>query len=534
MLDNDQILRIEDLSVDFDTKHGLVHAVRGVSFEIGAGETLAVLGESGSGKSVSASTILDLIDMPPGRIASGRIHYRGRDILAMSADERRYLAGRKIAMVFQDPLAALNPVYTVGWQIEEVFRLHPSLGVADPRQEAIRLLSRVGIPEPETRIDYYPHQFSGGQRQRVVIAMAIAGRPDLLIADEPTTALDVTIQAEILKLLRSLQKEQGMALLMITHDLGVVADVADRVVVMQNGVIVEKGERDQILHDPKHPYTRHLLDSVPGRHGFVPESVPDSAPALLSVVHASKRYGGFKALDDVSITLKQGETLGIVGESGSGKSTLMRLILELEKPTEGVIEFEGKAIAGMDRRERARLNREIQVVFQDPSASLNPYMTIEEIISEPWAIHRDALPKSQWKETVAKLLVQVGLSPQHARRYPHQFSGGQRQRIAIARAIALKPKLLVCDEALSALDVSIQAQVLRLLKTLRSELGLSFVFVAHDLLIVRDFCHRVAVMKSGSIIEQGDTHEVFTKPQHEYTKTLLEANSFARLLEPVA
>ena len=528
------ILLVENLSVDFDTPHGTVHAVRDVSFEVIAGETLAVLGESGSGKSVSASAILNLIDMPPGRVVAGAIKYCGRDILTMGTEERRDLAGKKIAMVFQDPLAALNPVYTVGWQIEEVFRLHPNLGISDHRQEAIRLLGRVGIPEPEKRVDYYPHQFSGGQRQRVVIAMAIAAKPDILIADEPTTALDVTIQAEILKLLRSLQEEQGMAVIMITHDLGVVADMADSVVVMQNGVIVESGSRDQILNAPQHPYTRHLLDSIPGRDGFATEIPLANAPVLLNIINASKRFGGFTALSNVSITLKKGETLGIVGESGSGKSTLMRLILELDTPSEGVIEFEGIPMTRMNREEKSRLHRDIQVVFQDPSASLNPYMTIEEVISEPWAIHRDVLPKHQWRGKVAELLSQVGLKPQHAQRYPHQFSGGQRQRIAIARAIALKPKLLICDEALSALDVSIQAQVLGLLKALRSELDLSLVFVAHDLLLVRDFCHKVAVMKGGSIVEQGETREIFTHPKHEYTRTLLEANSFARLLAPIS
>jgi peptide/nickel transport system ATP-binding protein len=532
-LQTEHLIEVENLSVDFDTRYGVVKAVRKVSFHLDRGETLAILGESGSGKSVSASAIMDLIDMPPGRIRSGIIRYRGEDLLTVSPERRRTINGRSIAMIFQDPLAALNPVYTVGWQIAEIFRIHGE-EPGHEREAAIRLLERVGIPEPTRRIDDYPHQFSGGQRQRVMIAMAIALRPDLLIADEPTTALDVTVQAQILKLLKELQGETGMGLLLITHDLGVAWEVADRVAVMQEGRIVETGRVAEVLANPQHPYTRRLVDSVPGRHGFA-DGAACEGETLLAVRNLCKTYEvtnlfsrqpalSVRALDDVSIELRRGESLGIVGESGSGKSTLARTILGLEEASAGEVLYRGRNVAGLTSEEMFAFRRQIQVVFQDPTASLNPFMTVGQIIAEPWAIHKDVVPRNERPARVLQLLESVGLKAEHAQRHPHQFSGGQRQRIAIARALALNPSIIVCDEAVSALDVSIQAQVIDLLKRLRRDYALSYIFIAHNLPVVRDFCDRVAVMYRGRIVEEGATAALFEAPQHPYTRDLLNAS----------
>lgn len=529
------LLNVQNLSVDFHTRYGTVNAVRNISWHIERGETLAILGESGSGKSVSASAIMGLIDTPPGHITSGRILYEGEDLLTASAENRRSINGRKIAMIFQDTLAALNPVYPIGWQVAETFRAH---GIEGPHanRKALELLERVGLPEASRRFSHYPHQFSGGQRQRIMIAMAIGLRPDLLIADEPTSALDVTVQARILKLLKELQQETGMGLLLITHDLGIVGDMADRIAVMNDGQIVETGTVSQVFHTPAHAYTRKLLSALPGRAGFsVSDIDSNEEDALLVVRNLSKHYEAPRrlfrqeeksltpALADASFYLRRGETVGIVGESGSGKSTLARTLLGLETPTSGTVHFHGKNLFGLSALEFAKSRRGIQVVFQDPTASLNPRMTIEEIISEPWAIHPDVLPKLKWRMQVGELLEQVGLEPGHAIRYPHQFSGGQRQRIAIARALALRPEIIICDEAVSALDVSIQAQVIALLKKLKADFGLSYLFIAHDLPVVRDFADRLIVMFQGKIVEQGTTKELFTNPQHEYTKELLGA-----------
>lgn len=539
MTDRQTVLTVENLSVDFGTARGLVHAVRDVSFSLASGETLAILGESGSGKSVTASAIMGLVDTPPGVIRAGKIDYRGQDLLRLGGRERRALYGQKLAMVFQDPLSALNPLYTIGWQIAETFRLH-GVGMTEARRRALRLLERVGIPDPAQRIDAYPHQLSGGQRQRVVIAIAIAMQPDILIADEPTSALDVTVQARILDLLKDIQRENGMGLLLITHDLGVVAAVADRVAVMQQGRIVETGEVHDLIAHPQHSYTQRLLSSIPGRGALIER--PLKPEVIASVEHVSKSYdltGIFgsssgnviQAVDDVSFELKRGESLGIVGESGSGKSTLARLLLKLEPPTEGRIRFEGADIAAYSSRELFKFRRGVQAVFQDPTASLNPYMTVEEIISEPWAIHKDALRKAERPARVRELLQKVGLEPEHALRHPHQFSGGQRQRIAIARALALNPEVIVCDEAVSALDVSVQAQVMDLLKGLQRDFGLSYIFIAHDLGVVRDFCDRVLVMHRGKIVESGPTGTVFSAPRDPYTRELLAASP---MLAPAA
>lgn len=529
------LLEIRNLSIDFPSRAGTVHAVADVSWSVQPGETLAILGESGSGKSVSASAVLDLIDTPPAVISSGEILYRGRDLLKATREERRAINGKKISMIFQDPLAALNPVYPVGWQIAETLRVH-GVDKATAHARVIDLLLRVGIDDPERRAGQYPHQFSGGQRQRIMIASAIALQPDLLIADEPTSALDVTVQAQVLQLLKQLQAESGMGLVLITHDLGVVEKVADNVVVMQGGRIVETGTATEIMSAPKHPYTRKLLDAMPGRHGFAPGSHANGDRILLEVDRVSRVYGiqpgkieeagpkAIRAVDDASFVLRSGETLGIVGESGSGKSTLARMLLGLEPPTAGVIRFDGKDLTGMSNTETFRVRRRMQFVFQDPTASLNPRMTIEQIVSEPWAIHAGVLPRAAWRGKVIELLERVGLKADHVDRHPHQFSGGQRQRIAIARALALQPEVIVCDEAVSALDVSIQAQVIELLKQLRSDLGLSYIFIAHDLALVRDFATDVIVMYRGRIVEQGRTEDVYSNPSHDYTKRLLSAS----------
>lgn len=518
----DHLLEVRNLSVQFHTAHGKVSAVRDVSWHLDRGECLAILGESGSGKSVSASAIMNLIDCPPGEITSGEIIFNGLDVLKMSDEDRRGINGRKIAMIFQDPLSHLNPVYTVGFQIAEMMTAH-GMSQQKARARTLELMHRVGIPEAETKIDAYPHQFSGGQRQRLMIAMALAMKPDILIADEPTTALDVTVQAQILALLEELQQETGMGLLLITHDLGVVAEVADRVVVMNSGEIVETGTASEVYHNPRHPYTKQLIGAVPGT-GEMAKPLNTGIKPMLEINGMSKQFGAFRALDRASLTVLPGETVAIVGESGSGKSTLAKTLLRLEDATEGEALYEGRDLVTMLPSDLFALRREIQMVFQDPTQSLNPRMTVGDIIAEAFVIHREILPKEKWKGRVKELLQQVGLDPSHIHRYPHQFSGGQRQRIAIARALALEPRLIVCDEAVSALDVSIQAQVITLLSKLQNELGLSYLFIAHDLPLVRDFAHRVVVMQGGRIVEQGPVREIFENPKKEYTRNLLASS----------
>jgi peptide/nickel transport system ATP-binding protein len=516
----EHLLEVRNLSVEFHTAMGVVKAVRNISYHLDRGETLAILGESGSGKSVSSSAIMNLIDMPPGRISSGEILLDGVDLLKMPAHERRAVNGRRIAMIFQDPLSHLNPVYTVGWQIREALTTHGTAPAA-AAAEALRLVTRVGIPEPERALDKYPHEFSGGQRQRVMIAMALALRPDLLVADEPTTALDVTVQAEVLALLEELQEETGMAVLIITHDLGVVAEIADRVVVMEKGELVEGGTVRDVYRNPSHPYTKKLIAAAPGK-GAMHEPGARAEP-VLSVRDVRKRYGSFEALKGISFDLMAGETMAVVGESGSGKSTLARILLRLDEPDGGSALWKGRDLFTLTPGELYKLRRDLQMVFQDPTQSLNPRMTVYQLISEAWVIHPDILPKAKWRERVADLLVKVGLGPEHMGRYPHQFSGGQRQRIAIARALALEPQLIICDEAVSALDVSVQAQVITLLDKLRREMGIAFIFIAHDLPVVRDFADHVMVMQKGDIVELGTVREVFETPREDYTRALLAA-----------
>jgi len=529
------LAEVRNLSVDFHTRYGIVHAVRDVSWTINRGESLAILGESGSGKSVTANAVMGLIDSPPGHIVNGTVLFHGENLLELTPQARRDINGRKIAMVFQDPLAALNPVYPIGWQVAETLLAH-NVSAAEARGRALDLLGRVGIPDAQRRFNDYPHQFSGGQRQRIMIAMALGLKPDLLIADEPTTALDVTVQAQILRLIKELQDETGMGLLLITHDMGVVAEVAERVVVMKDGAVVETGPVRQVFKSPQHPYTQQLIAAVPSiRAGATVDETRPATDLLLDVRGLSKHYqmttGMFasrteevvRGLDGVTFDLRQGETLAIVGESGSGKSTLARTLLGLSNPTEGTASYRGHDMFRATPTERMALRRRIQAVFQDPASSLNPRMYVGDVIAEPWIIHHDPRSAAQRKEDVAKLLTQVGLPPAFANRYPHQLSGGQQQRVAIARALALRPELIVFDEAVSALDVSIQAQVIALLKDLRAAFGLSYLFIAHDLAVVRDFAHRILVMRRGKIVEQGSTEQIFDRPQEPYTQELIAA-----------
>ena len=517
----DHLLEVRNLSVTFHTVRGPVHAVRNVSWHLDRGEVLAILGESGSGKSVSASAILDLIDCPPGEISSGEVIFDGQDLLTLTEDQRREINGSRIAMIFQDPLSHLNPVYSVGWQIEETMVIRGK-SRNEAKIETTKLLHKVGIPDPETAGDKYPHQFSGGQRQRLMIAMALALRPDVLIADEPTTALDVTVQAQILSLLEELQEETGMGLLIITHDLGVVAEIAHRVVVMNAGEIVETGSALDVYRNPQHPYTKKLIAAAPGK-GAMSTGAAEVEP-LLSMRNVTKSYGMLKAIDSVNLDLLPGETLAIVGESGSGKSTTAKVLLRLEEPDRGEALYNGRDMFKLSPQELFKMRRDIQMVFQDPTQSLNPRMSVYQLISEAWVIHSEILAKNKWRARVSELLEQVGLEPDHAHRYPHQFSGGQRQRIAIARALALEPRIIVCDEAVSALDVSIQAQVIQLLDRLKDEFDLSYIFIAHDLPVVRDFADRVMVMQGGKVVETGPVRQIFEAPREEYTRNLLAAS----------
>jgi peptide/nickel transport system ATP-binding protein len=528
------LLTVSDMRVSFATQSGRVQAVDGVSFELAPGEVLAIVGESGSGKSVTAQTILGLTRSPNAEI-SGSAHLGERELLKASEQELRAVRGARIGMVFQDPMTSFNPVYKIGWQIAEAIRAHSSeTGQGEAHKRAVELLDSVGIPNAAQRVDDYPHQFSGGMRQRAMIAMALSLEPEVLIADEPTTALDVTVQAQILALLEQLNRERDLATILITHDLGVVAEVADRVLVMHEGVVVERGGLDEIFYSPADPYTRKLLDAVV-RLDAVPALRPRrESEALLEVTGLVKHFplkrgllldrevDQVRAVDGVSLSVRQGETLGLVGESGSGKSTLSRTILQLLAPSAGSVRFEGREIAGLSRREMRPLRRQMQIVFQDPYASLNPRKRIGQIVGEPLRLQGEARGAGLRRE-VQGLLDRVGLSAEHYDRFPHEFSGGQRQRIGIARALALRPKLIVADEPVSALDVSIRAQILDLLSELQAEFGLTYIFVAHDIGVVRHVSDRIAVMHQGKIVEQGPADQVCERPQDAYTKTLLAA-----------
>jgi ABC-type glutathione transport system ATPase component len=549
------IAQISGLRVEFQTKDGPVVGVEDVSFDINPGETVCVVGESGSGKSVSSLSLMRLVEYGGGTIAKGRILFDRKeggqiDLAQTDADHMRDIRGNEIGMIFQEPMTALNPVFTVGRQLTEGLRLHMGMTKDQAEARALELLRQVRIPEPERRLVQYPHELSGGMRQRVVIAMALACEPRLLIADEPTTALDVTIQAEILALMDRLKRETGTAVMFITHDMAVVAQIADRVVVMFRGRKVEEGTVQEIFENPQHPYTKALLAAVPklgemtgsqvpspmkllGREDQNLDAIPGTNEVLLTVKNLTTRFpvkGGFfrqtvanvHAVEDVSFTINRGQTLSLVGESGCGKSTAGRSILRLVEPQSGEINLDGANIMAMDQGDLRAARLDMQMVFQDPFASLNPQMQLSDQVAEPmWnfaTLTGDALQKR-----VEMLFDRVELPRSYLRRYPHELSGGQRQRVAIARALALNPKLIIADEAVSALDVSVQAQVLNLMMELQSELGVSYLFISHDMAVVERVSHQVGVMYLGRIVERGPRDRVFENPQHPYTRALMKA-----------
>ncbi|MFJ9554395.1 ABC transporter ATP-binding protein [Nocardiopsis sp. NPDC101807] len=572
MASTEPVVRVDDLRVVFPTMDGDVQAVNGLSFEVPAGGALGIVGESGSGKSVTSLALMGLHRGSRARI-SGAIEVAGKDVVSASDKQLRRMRGNDIAMVFQDPMQSLHPQYTIGNQLVEAYRIHnPKASKADALKRAVESLDRVGIPDPAKRINSYPHEFSGGMRQRVVIAMGLMCDPKVLLADEPTTALDVTVQARILDLLDELRRDLNMGLILVSHDLAVVAGSVDEVVVMRHGVAVERGDVRRVLSAPEHPYTQGLLAAVPRvevsraqrraqdradriekeqREGAVTEPgefkafVPPVSGAgdnagepLLRVEDVAQRFkvrGGtwgkatdFWAVKGVSFDLRQGETLGIVGESGSGKSTLSRMVMRLLEPTRGRVEFEGRDITHMSERALRPLRRDVQMVFQNPYSSLNPRLTVGDAIGTALRVQGEKDGK-KIRRQVQELLERVGLEPNHYNRFPHAFSGGQRQRIAIARALILKPKLIICDEPVSALDVSTQDQVLRLLSELQDDFGLTYIFVAHDLAVVRQVSDRVAVMRAGEVVESGDSDSVYENPQSDYTRQLLTA---APVLDP--
>jgi len=524
------LLEVSGLKVTFGRGERRTEVVHGVDFTLLPGEKLALVGESGSGKSVTALSILRLHD-PDQCHYAGSIRLLGEELLSQPESALRRVRGAAISMVFQEPMTSLNPTYTVGDQLIEPLLLHNGLDKGAARARAIELLERVGITQAATRLDAYPHTLSGGQRQRVMIAMALACRPKLLIADEPTTALDVTIQRQILALLDELQQEFGLAVLLITHDLNLVRAFADRVCVMQRGVLVETAPVAQLFSAPQHPYSRHLLASQPERLIDAPLEV--GAPTLLSCrdlkVHFPMRKGllrrpvnWVRAVDGVDLELRRGETLGLVGESGSGKSTLGFSLLRLQS-AQGEIHFEGASLHDKSNRQMRPLRRALQLVFQDPYSSLSPRMTVEQIISEGLQLHYPALSRAERRARCERVMQEVGLEVEMLERYPHEFSGGQRQRIAIARVVVLEPSLILLDEPTSALDVSVQKQVLALLRDLQRRHGMSYLFITHDLKVISAIAHRVLVMQAGRVVESGDTEQIFTDPQHPYTRTLLEA-----------
>nr|WP_040299705.1 ABC transporter ATP-binding protein [Agrobacterium albertimagni] len=550
------VLSVEGLTTSFLVDGQWRTVVRNISFDVNPGETVAIVGESGSGKSVTSLSIMRLLAREQSRV-EGRIRLNGKDILSLTEKDMQKVRGNEVAMIFQEPMTSLNPIFTIGRQISEVLTWHKGLTKADARSETIRVLDKVRIPNAASRFDDYPHQFSGGMRQRVMIAMALASRPNLLIADEPTTALDVTIQGQILDLIKELQEEDGMSVLFITHDMGVVAEIAERTIVMLRGDVVEQGATADVFHRGQHPYTRALLAAVPklgSMHGHdwplrfpivdiasglasepteVVNTVDTHKTPVLAVKNLVTRFpirsglfgrqtGAVHAVEDVSFELFQGETLSIVGESGCGKSTTGRSITRLVEPKSGEVHLDGYNVLTLDQPSLRAMRRSVQMIFQDPFSSLNPRMTVGATIAEPYLKHglgtrQEALTKA------ADLLKKVGLAPEMMDRYPHEFSGGQRQRIAIARALSLNPKVIVADESVSALDVSIKAQVCNLLMDLQEEFNLAFLFISHDMAVVERISHRVAVMYLGEIVEIGPRSAIFNNPQHDYTKKLLAA-----------
>ncbi len=558
------LLSVRSLSVAFGQGEGAFRAVKDVSFDVLPGRTLAVVGESGSGKSVTSLAIMRLTDYTGGRITGGEVLFRppgaeALDLVKASDTRLREIRGNDIAMIFQEPMTSLNPVFTIGNQITETLTLHEGLNARDARLRAKELLQKVRLPDADRLLDRYPHQLSGGMRQRAMIAMALACNPKLLIADEPTTALDVTIQAQILNIIRDLQAEMGTAVIFITHDMGVVAEMADDVVVMWKGDKVEQGPVREIFAEPKHPYTRALLSAVPRLGSLSGQPLPKRTPVIVMDGGAPKQVGEthiqdtadytkpilqveklttrfdvgttffgrvthrVHAVEEVSFDIYPGETLALVGESGSGKSTIGRTLQQLIEPTGGTVRFDGRDMAAMSHAERRRLRQQIQYIFQDPFASLDPRHTVGYSIAEPIIVHGLIRDRKAIDRRVQELLEQVGLQPQHAKRYPHEFSGGQRQRVCIARALASDPKLVIADESVSALDVSIQAQIVNLLMELQERRHLSYLFITHDMAVVEKISHRVAVMYLGQIVEIGTRQAVFENPQHSYTRKLLSA-----------
>ena len=528
------VLEVKDLSIDFPVRGGgIVHAVKDLNFSVEAGAALGIVGQSGSGKSATALSLLGLHRGTSARV-SGQVLVGGVDLVSATEAEVRRLRASKIAMVFQDPLTALDPFHTIGDQISEVYRLHTKASRAEARARTIEVLQQVRIPDAGRRYRAHPHEFSGGMRQRALIAMALACRPAVLVADEPTTALDVTVQAQILDLLDEVRAETGMALVLISHDLGVVAGTADDVVVMHEGSAVEIGSAEQVLLDPQDPYTQGLLAAMPRLDSPLPERAAETeSEVLVQVQDVAKHYrrGGavlgrriepLRAVDGVSLELRAGQTLGLVGESGSGKTTLARMLVRLLEPSAGRVVFSGTDISAIPERRLRPLRRDLQMVFQDPLSSLNPRRSVGETIADPLRIAGQS-SDAEIRAAVRDLMTKVGLDPESYDRYPHEFSGGMRQRVGIARALALRPKLLVCDEPVASLDVSTQAVILDLLRDVQREYGLTVVFVAHDLAVVRQVADRVAVMRAGKIVELADAATLFEAPQHEYTRTLLDA-----------
>ncbi|MBY5349003.1 ABC transporter ATP-binding protein [Rhizobium leguminosarum] len=526
------IIDARNVAVNFKVEDGMVEAVKDVSFQLYRGETIAIVGESGSGKSVTARTVMGLLSKRAVVSEKSTVAYDGSNILKFSERARRKLRGDRISMIFQEPMSSLNPIYTIGSQIVEAIRVHRRISKRDAQKRALELLEHVQIPDPAARLMQYPHQLSGGQRQRVMIAMALANDPDVLIADEPTTALDVTVQAQILNLIRNLQKELGMAVILITHDLTVVRQFSDYVYVMQLGEVREHNTTEALFANPQDAYTKHLLASEPRGHA---NPLPEGSDVILDAkgvrVSFMMRHGTFLkpamrelvAVDSLDLTLRRHETLGLVGESGSGKTTFGQAILRLNTPDSGEIRFDHQPIHGLSRAEMRPLRARMQVVFQDPFSSLNPRMTIGQIIEEGLVVNRLGATKGERQGRVREALVAAGMPGNILSRFPHEFSGGQRQRIAIARAIALEPEFILLDEPTSALDLSVQAQIIELLRKLQDERGLSYLFISHDLKVVRALCHRVIVMQHGKIVEEGPVNEVLTHPKTAYTERLVKA-----------
>ncbi len=554
------LLTIKGMRVEFPSRRGHVTAVQDLTLEVAPGEILGVVGESGAGKSTIGNAIIGLLE-PPGEMTAGEITLKGDRIDTLDDVQKRAVRGSRIGMIFQDPLTSLDPLQTVETQLIDTIRENLGVSQSEASDRAVALLDAVGIPDPAIRIKQYPHQFSGGMRQRVVIALALCGEPELIIADEPTTALDVSVQAQILDLMKGLCRDRNVGMILITHDMGVIAETADRVAVMYRGRVVETGTTEQIINAPTHEYTQSLISAVPppgrrlARFPLVTyiEDAQERPEGLDLATHwlgQSRDYGAasetlldienlhmrfvtrasifpskrlfIDAVKDVSLSIKSGEVFGIVGESGSGKSTIARMVTGIYKPTSGSIRFAGQEITGLSRQDAAPMRRQMQMIFQDPFSSLNSRMRVRDIIAEPIHFHGLAASNDEAQKIVGDLLDVVGLGAQAAQKFPHEFSGGQRQRISIARALATRPRFLVCDEPTSALDVSIQAQVLNLLKDLQQELNLTMMFISHDLPVIRQMCDRVGVMRNGQMLEVAETETLFTNPQHEYTKHLLD------------